>query len=142
MILLDTNVLSELTKPVPSERVADWLAENEQRLALSAVTVAELRFGIARLPEGARKASLLNFWQSTKEQFKGRIYAFDERAAEVYGDMAAAAEQKGRRLNVADAQIAATALVHKMQVATRDSRDFEASGVPLINPWRGSASLI
>ncbi|MCY4427344.1 MAG: type II toxin-antitoxin system VapC family toxin [Halieaceae bacterium] len=135
MILLDTNVLSELTKPAPSERVADWLAENEQRLALSAVTMAELRFGIARLPEGARKTSLLRFWQSTKEHFKGRIFAFDERAAEVYGDMAAAAERKGRRLKIADAQIAATAMVHKMTVATRDYRDFEASGIPLVNPW-------
>ena len=135
MILLDTNVLSELTKPAPSERVTGWLAENEQRLALSAVTVAELYFGIARLPEGARKAGLLRFWQTTKEQFKGRIYAFDERAAEVFGDMAAAAERKGQRLNIADAQIAATARVHRMTVATRDYRDFEASGIPLVNPW-------
>ena len=135
MILLDTNVLSELTKPAPSERVADWLAENEQRLALSAVTMAELRFGIVRLPEGARKTSLLRFWQSTKEQFKGRIFAFDERAAEVYGDMAAAAERKGRRMNVADTQIAAIAMVHKMTVATRDYSDFEVSGIPLVNPW-------
>jgi len=135
MILLDTNVWSELTRPAPSRRVAGWLGENEQRLAISAVALAELRFGIARLPEGARKTRLLSFWQTTKEQFKGRTFAFDERAAEVYGDMAAAAERNGRRLNVADAQIAAIALVHKIPLATRDNRDFEATGVKLVNPW-------
>ncbi len=135
MILVDTNVLSELTRPAPSKRVTGWLEENEQRLAISAVTLAELRFGIARLPEGARKTSLFRFWQSIKDQFKGRTFAFDERVAEVYGDIAAASEQKGRRLNLADAQIAATALVHKMRVATRDSRDFEATGVKTVNPW-------
>ncbi len=135
MILLDTNVLSELTKPAPSKRVVEWLAKNEQLLALSTVTLAELRYGVARLPEGERKASLLRFWQATKEKFKGRIFAFDERAAEVYGDMAANAERHGRRLNIADAQIAATARVHKMPVATRDKRDFEASGVSVVDPW-------
>ncbi len=135
MILLDTNVLSELTKPAPSKRVVEWLAKNEQLLALSTVTLAELRYGVARLPEGARKASLLRFWQATKEKFKGRIFAFDERAAEVYGDIAANAERLGRRLNIADAQIAATARVHKMPVATRDKRDFEASGVSVVDPW-------
>ncbi len=135
MILLDTNVWSELTRPAPSRRVTGWLEENEQRLAISAVTLAELRFGVARLPEGGRKTSLLGFWQTTKEQFKGRTFAFDERAAEVYGDMAAAAERKGRRLNVAAAQIAAIALVRKIPLATRDSRDFEATGVKVVNPW-------
>ena len=135
MILLDTNVLSELTKPAPSKRVVEWLAKNEQLLALSTVTLAELRYGVARLPEGARKASLLRFWQATKEKFKGRIFAFDERAAEVYGDIAANAERLGRRFNIADAQIAATARVHKMPVATRDKRDFEASGVSVVDPW-------
>ena len=136
MILLDTNVLSELTKPAPSKRVARWLAENEPLLALSAVTLAELRYGVSRLPEGKRKSSLLQFWQSTKEQFRGRILAFDERAAEVYGDIAANAERQGRRLNVADAQIAATARVHNMSVATRDIGDFKASGVSVVDPWK------
>ena len=136
MILLDTNVLSELTKPAPSKRVARWLAENEPLLALSAVTLAELRYGVSRLPEGKRKSSLLQFCQFTKEQFRGRILAFDERAAEVYGDIAANAERQGRRLNVADAQIAATARVHNMSVATRDIGDFEASGVSVVDPWK------
>ena len=136
MILLDTNVLSELTKPDPSTRVVAWLESNEPMLALSAITLAELRYGVARLPDGKRKSSLLHFWEATRNQFSGRIYAFDERAAVIYGDMTAEAEKSGKRLNVADAQIAATALLHRMSMATRDVSDFEASGVTVINPWQ------
>ena len=136
MILLDTNVLSELTKPSPSPRVVAWLENNEPVLALSTITLAELRYGVARLPDGKRKSSLLRFWETTRDRFRGRIIAFDERAAEIYGDMAAEAEKQGKRLNVADAQIAATARVHRMSVATRNSGDFEASGVTVVNPWQ------
>ena len=135
MILLDTNVLSELTRPRPSPRVAQWFETNEPLLALPVITLAELRYGIARLPTGRRRSSLLRFWLATRDHFRGRIFAFDERAAEVYGDVAAAAAGKGTRLNVADGQIAAIALVHDMSVATRDTSGFEASGVPLVNPW-------
>ena len=71
----------------------------------------------------------------TCDRFRGRILSFDERAAEVYGDMAAQAERAGTRLNIADGQIAAIALVHGMQIATRDIGGFEASGAELINPW-------
>ena len=136
MILLDTNVLSELTKPSPSPQVVAWLENNEPVLALSTITLAELRYGVARLPDGKRKSSLLRFWETTRDRFRGRIFAFDERAAEIYGDMAAEAEKQGKRLNVADAQIAATAHVHRMSVATRNSGDFKASGVTVVNPWQ------
>lgn len=135
MILLDTNVLSELTRPTPSAHVVSWLDDNEPILALSAVTLAEFRYGIARLPDGKRKSSLIRFWNVTRDCFKGRIFAFDERTAEIYGDIVAKAEKQGRRLNVADAQIAAIALAHRMSVATRDTGDFENTGVTIINPW-------
>ena len=135
MILLDTNVLFELTKPSPSARVVAWLESNEPMLALSTVTLAELRYGVARLPDGKRKSSLLRFWEATRDRFRGRMFAFDERAAEIYGDITADAEKRGQRLNVADAQIAATALVHRMSVATRDMSDFETAGVKVVNPW-------
>ena len=134
MILLDTNVLSELTRTLPEPRVVRWLEENDPLLALPSVTLAELRYGIARLPPGRRRTSLLDFWSKTRERFVGRIYSFDERAAEAYGDPAAA-ERIGRRLNVADGQIAAIAKVHRMTIATRDEHDFAASGVPVVNPW-------
>ena len=135
MILLDTNVLSELTRPRPAPQVVRWLESNEPRLALPTIALAELRYGIARLPPGGRRTSLLRFWRMTRDRFHGRIFSFDERAAEVYGDVAADAARKGRRLNVADGQIAAIALVHRMQIATRDTGDFEASGVGVVNPW-------
>ena len=97
--------------------------------------MAELPYGIARLPGGRRRVSLLHFWQATCSQFRGRIFSFDERAAERYGDVAAAAERAGRRINIQDGQIAAIALVHGMSVATRNVGDFEATGVTIVNPW-------
>ncbi len=135
MILVDTNVLSELTRPVPEPRVIAWLEVNEPALALPAVALAELRYGIARLPDGRRRSGLLHFWRATCAQFRGRIFSFDERAAERYGDVAAAAEHAGRRLNIQDGQIAALALVHGMRVATRNVGDFGATGVAIVNPW-------
>ena len=135
MILLDTNVLSELTRARPAPQVVAWLEENEPRLALSAITLAELRYGIARLAEGRRKSSLIQFWSMTRERFVGRVFSFDDRAAEAYGDIVAAAERAGTPINVADGLIAAIALVHVMSIATRDVSDFDAAGAPLVNPW-------
>ncbi len=135
MILLDTNVLSELTKPRPSSRVIEWLEENEPRLALPTITLAELRYGIARLPEGKRKLGLLSFWNETRRRFAGRTFSFDVKAAEVYGKIIAKAEHQGRTVKVGDGQIAAIALDRKMKVATRDTDDFSPTGVGLINPW-------
>lgn len=136
MILLDTNVLSELTKPLPEIRVVHWLAENEPRLALPTIVLAELRYGIARLVEGRRKKSLLDFWLATRDQFAGRTYGFDVKAAEAYGEIVAAAERQGRALKVGDGQIAAIAIVQKMGITTRDTADFAPTGIELINPWR------
>ena len=135
MILVDTNVLSELTKPKPEARVVSWLEVNEPALAVPTIALAELRYGIARLPRSRRRSSLLQFWQSTRAQFRGRIFSFDERAAEAYGEVAAAAERAGRRLNVQDGQVAAIALVHGMTVATRNVGHFEATGAVIVNPW-------
>jgi hypothetical protein len=135
VILVDTNVLSELTRPKPEPRVLVWLEVNEPALAVPAIALAELRYGVARLPDDRRRSSLLHFWQATCEQFRGRICSFDERAAERYGDVAAGAERAGRRLNVQDGQIASIALVHGMSVATRNVGDFEAAGVAIVNPW-------
>jgi predicted nucleic acid-binding protein len=135
VILVDTNVVSELTRPTPKTRVVTWLEDNEPALAIPTVALAELRYGIARLPAGRRRSSLLRFWETTCDQFRGRICSFDQRAAKMYGDVAAAAERAGRRLNVQDGQIAAIALVHRMRVATRNVRDFEAAGVGIVNPW-------
>lgn len=140
MILLDTNVISELTKPRPALLVVKWMEENEQRLALPTIALAELRYGIARLPEGKRKTSLLAFWNETKRRFVGRTFSFDVGAAEVYGEIVAAAERQGRTVKVGDGQIAAIGLVRKMKVATRDTDDFAPTGVGLLNPWNQIAT--
>ena len=135
MILLDTNVLSELARPQPEPKVVDWLEANEPTLAVPSIALAELRYGIERLPKGRRQSSLVEFWTELRRRFAGRVYAFDERAAEVYGEIAAAAERLGRPLSVPDGQIAAIARTNRMRIATRDEDDFRATGVPLINPW-------
>ena len=136
MILLDTNVVSELTKPAPEPRVVRWLASHEPQLALSSITLAELRYGIARLPVGRRKASLEEFWSLTQNRFAGRIHAFDESAAEAYGDLAAEAERLGRRIPVLDGMIAAIAKTHGLAVATRDADHFHTAAIPVVDPWR------
>ena len=112
-----------------------WLEVNEPALALPTIALAELRYGIARLPDGRRRSGLLHFWQATCAQFRGRIFSFDERTAKRYGDVAAGAERTGRRLNIQDGQIAAIALVHGMSVATRNVGHFDAAGVAIVNPW-------
>lgn len=84
---------------------------------------------------GRRQSSLTEFGTELRHRFAGRVYAFDERAAEAYGEIAAAAERLGRPLSVPDGQIAAIARTNRMRIATRDEDDFSATGVPLINPW-------
>ena len=110
-------------------------AAHSGRLVENRSGLAELRYGIARLADGRRKTSLTRFWNMTRERFVGRIFSFDDRAAEVYGDIVAAAQRAGTPINVADGLIAAPALVHGMSIATRDVGDFHAAGAPLVNPW-------
>lgn len=135
MILIDANVLPELTRPVLELRVAAWLEVNEPALALPAIALAELRYGIARLPDNRRQSGLVRFQQAMCAQFCGRTFSFDERAAERYGGMAAGAERVGRPLNVRDRQIPAIAPMHGRRVATRNVSNFGAAGVAIANPW-------
>ena len=135
MILLGTNVLSELTRNRPAPQVISWYEQHEPLLAVPTTALAELRFGIVRLPNGRRRSSLIEFWSKTRDHFLGRIFSFDERAAATYGDLAAESERVGKPIDIADGQIAAIARTHTMSVATRDVSDFEVTGIPLVNPW-------
>ncbi|QBF34235.1 type II toxin-antitoxin system VapC family toxin [Thalassococcus sp. S3] len=137
MILLDTNVISELMKPRPSQAVLDWFAaQGTQRLVLSVITVAELRYGVACLPQGRRRRALDEAVTGMlDEDFEGAILPFDLAAAEAYGMMAAQARQAGRTPGQSDLMIAATALVHAASVATRNLRDFDGAGIDLYNPF-------
>lgn len=137
MIVLDTNVLSELMRPQPDSQVIAWLdAQAVDELLVTAITVAEILYGLARLPDGKRKAVLLDTaLVMLREDFAGRILAFDELAAECYATLVAGRERTGCPISMADAQIAAICLSHGVVLATRNVKDFEGLGFELINPW-------
>jgi predicted nucleic acid-binding protein len=136
-IVLDTNVISEPRRPRPDPRVLEWYrAQDVDDLWLTTVVAAELLFGVLSMPGGTRR-QLQEAWLDDQlcRTFAARILPFDLAAARAYADLALRARAKGRPANVADAQIAAVATVRGFVVATRNVSDFEALGVPLINPW-------
>lgn len=137
MILFDTNVISELMKSDRFRAVEDWLdLQRPETLYASSISLAEIVFGIEKLPEGRRKSDLRSVMESIFAlQFENRILPFDERAARAYGIITAAARTKGKAILIADGQIAAIALAHGFTIATRDTAPFEAAGVRVINPW-------
>jgi hypothetical protein len=137
MILLDTNVISELMRAEPAQVVLDWFGQQDAAaLFLSAITEAELRTGIAILPEGPRRDRLqIALEAMIAQDFQTRILPFDSAAARAYADIAAARRATGRLIAEADCQIAAIARAMGAPVATRNVRDFDGCGVTLINPW-------
>lgn len=137
MILVDTNIISELMKNDRHRAVEDWLdLQSSETLYTSSISLAEIVFGIERLPDGRKKSWLRSIMEDVFDrQFIGRTLPFEERAARAYGKIVASAAAKGRSILIADGQIAAIALVHGFTVATRDTAPFEAAGIPVINPW-------
>jgi len=137
MILLDTNVVSELMRPVASPAVLRWLSKySADELYCNAIVVAEILYGVELLPDGKRKSELL---AGAERLFKvvmgGRILPFDEQAAQQFSRIAAGRRSRGRPIAELDAQIAAIAHVHGAALATRNTHDFEDCGVRLFNPW-------
>jgi len=137
MILLDTNVVSESMKPVPAPTVMGWLRGRPMhQLKISAVTVAEIRYGLARLPQGRRRLEIEErFRVFVMRGFSNRVLPFDQAIADVYGELVAYRESLGKPIGAFDAIIAATARVAKAYLATRDVGGFEDCGLELINPW-------
>lgn len=137
MIVLDTNVVSELLRPVPTLHVAQWYVGRAAPEAfVSAVTEAELRYGVAIMPVGRRRDSLAATIDGLLErEFFGRILPFNSPAARAYATIAAERRAAGRPIQPADCQIAAIARPLGASVATRDTGGFEGCGVELINPW-------
>jgi predicted nucleic acid-binding protein len=137
MILLDTNVLSELMRAKPDPAVVVWIdAQPTQDLLICSITVAEILYGIARMPEGKRRQALQDVAIAMfEEDFAGRILPFDADAAVHYAELAAESEARGKIADMADGQIAAIARLHGLAVATRNTRHFESFGVSLVNPW-------
>lgn len=137
MIVLDTNVLSELMRPRPAAQVMAWVkGHSSSQLAVTAVTEAEIFYGLEIFPLGKRRNQLLNAAEALiTEGFQGLTLPFDSDAARMYSKIASARRSSGKPISQLDAQIAAIARVHKAVLATRNIGDFDACGIQLVNPW-------
>ena len=139
MIILDTNVVSELMRSAPSSQFLRWLAkEPSLGLFTTAITQAEVLYGIALLPKGKRRAALESAAEGMfEEDFAGRVLPFDGDAARVFPQVAAARQAAGRPVTQFDAQIAAIARSRGAAISTRNTADFEGIGVAVLDPWNG-----
>ncbi|AZE70542.1 VapC toxin protein [Pseudomonas synxantha] len=137
MIVLDTNVLSELMRAEPAQAVLHWVdSQAAEELFTSAITVAEILHGIERLPDGKRKANLhTQAIAMFKDDFADRILSFDAHAAVQYSMLVATRERSGKPVGLADAQIAAICRARRARLATRNTKDFDHTEVDIINPW-------
>ncbi|OFS06195.1 type II toxin-antitoxin system VapC family toxin [Kytococcus sp. HMSC28H12] len=137
MIVLDTNVVSELVRPTPEPSVVAWLEGVTDEVALTAITVAELLAGLALLPDGRRSDGLDAAARHALEPYRGSraILPFDAEAAGEHAEVLGAHTRSGSPISSADAQIAAVCRVHDATLATRNTKDFEGTGVQLVNPW-------
>ncbi|MGH3546231.1 MAG: type II toxin-antitoxin system VapC family toxin [Mycobacteriales bacterium] len=139
--LLDTNVVSEWTKPSPSSSVLRWFKQvDETTVFLSVITIAEIRQGIERLPH-TRKRERLEVWleDDLLTRFAGRVVDIDQRTAAAWGKTTAHAARNGTPIGAMDAFVAASATVHRLTIATRNSKDFAQTGLPLVDPWKDQA---
>lgn len=137
MLIVDTNLLSDLMRPAPSEKVAQWFERQPlDRLAITAVTVGEILYGLDRLPGGRRKADLsARFVEVLRRAFPARVLAFDDAAAAAYARIRGDRDRAGRPIGVNDAMIAGIARSRGGTVATRNVADFEQCGIAVLDPW-------
>ena len=140
MIILDTNVLSELMRPKPSPVVVAWVARQPAaELFTTSISEAEIFYGIELLTKGKRREGLLAAAEAMfAEDLAGRIFGFESEAARVFSKIAANRRALGRPISHADAQIAAIARVRGAKLATRSVADFEGCGLDVVDPWNGS----
>ena len=138
MLILDTNVISEVMQSVPSPRVLEWWSQHRAAdLFTSAITVAEILYGIELLPNGKRHDRLLTEAEAMfAEDFSGHILPFDEESARAFTEIAARRRSQGLPIAEFDAQIAAIVRSHGAVLATRNTADFEGCGLRLVNPWQ------
>ncbi|RWM89881.1 MAG: type II toxin-antitoxin system VapC family toxin [Mesorhizobium sp.] len=136
-LLLDTNVLSEVTRPAPNARVLDWLdGLDEDRSFISVVSIAEIRRGVALMDEGRKREALAQWLaQDLPQRFEQRVLPVDESVALAWGDLMGLAKRRGRGLSSMGGLIAATAIAKELTLATRNTNDFEGFEIELFNPW-------
>ena len=137
MIVLDTNVVSELARPTPSQAVIEWVdAQDSSSLVITALTAAEVRAGVAQMPGGRKKRDVgLRMESLLTETFAGFVLGFDIGSSAHYADVVAGRRRAGRPISTFDAQIAAVCRQHEAALATRNTADFTDTGIQLINPW-------
>jgi len=135
--LLDTNVVSEWAKARPDPGVVAWLAEaDEDRVFISVITLAELRYGVERMARGRRRERLDEWLRDELSlRFEGRVLPVDERVADAWGKVVGRGESTGRPIGTMDAFIAAITAVHDLTLVTRNVSDFESSVKAIVNPW-------
>jgi predicted nucleic acid-binding protein len=139
VIVLDTNVVSELMRPSPSRKVVDWVrSKPDSELFTTAITFAEVLYGINRLPDGRRKNLLAATAATIFTSFADHVLPFDADAATWYAELVATRDRLGLPIDGFDAQIAAICRQHNAALATRNLNDFEHTAVSLIDPWRTS----
>jgi toxin FitB len=137
VIIVDTNVVSELMRPSPSPQVRDWVsAQAPGELCTTAITVAEIRYGLERLADGRRKQSLLSAATEVFAAFSDYIQPFDADAAIWYATIVARRDRLGLPIDGFDAQIAAICRIRDAALATRNAKDFRETGIDVIDPWQ------
>ncbi len=136
-VLLDTNVLSEVTKPRPDVSVLEWLHRlDEDRAFISVVSIAEIRRGVALMGSGRKRDALADWLaQDLPQRFERRVLPVDESVALSWGDLMGKTKRSGRSLSSMDGLMAATAIAHGLTLATRNTRDFDGLRLELFNPW-------
>jgi toxin FitB len=138
VIILDTNVVSEVIRPLPDAGVLSWLdSQTADEIAITAITAAELRYGVRRMPEGRRKAELSEVIHAIiTTDFRDRIEPFDLLAADQYADVVVGRARSGHPIGTSDAQIASICKAAGATLATRNIADFTGTGIRLVNPWK------
>jgi toxin FitB len=138
--LIDTNVLSEPAKPRPHHEVVDWTeSQPREALAISTVSMGEVRMGLDLLTHGRRRTDLERWFKvAVRERFRGRVLSVSKEVALAWGRLAAADQKRGRVLPIVDGLLLATAAVHGLTIVTRNERDFVDRGIPVFNPWPDS----
>ena len=131
--LLDTNTLSDLSKPVPFPGLLEWMESHEAETAISAISVGEMAVGIERMPDSKRRRSLERTFGFLREDYAGKILDFTDGVAIEWARLVATAQKAGRNLSVLDSQIEATAVHFGLTVVTRNEKDFF---YPVLNPWK------
>jgi len=135
--LLDTCFLSELRKPKPHKAVLDWFEIiDEKRLFISALSIGELYYGIALLPDGKQKKEIKAWLQQIENSYADLIIPIDEKVAAQWGEMRALLQSRGITLNVVDGLLAATCSVYSLNLVTRNNKDFKDTGINILNPWQ------